>query len=58
MWIDEIARHYHHLYPKALGIDVAFRINAEKCGFHLICSKYIDLRNLPNVFVFIPLHQG
>jgi len=58
MWLDETAKRYHRLYPEILGVDVTFRTNAEKRGLYRGCSKAIDMRNLPNIFAFIPSNQA
>ena len=58
MWVDELAKRYHRLYPKVLGADVAFGTNAEKRGLHRGCSKTIDDRNIPNIYCFMPSNQA
>lgn len=58
MWVDEIAKRYHQLYPDVLGADVTHRTNAEKRGLWRACSKHLDQRNLPNVFCFVPSAQS
>ena len=57
MWLDEIAKRYHYLYPEILGIGVTFRINTEKRGLYRCCSKAIDMCNLLNIFFFISSNQ-